>query len=152
MLKLSDLDVQIRSDQISYSVVSNSLRTHESQHARPPCPSPTPGVHSDSRPLSQWCHRAISSSVVSLSSCSQSLPASESLPMSQLFAGPGHSTGVSGYKTFWGMIALFCWSFPSHNSWEYSFHFDEFAFSILCFGKDTFHKCATLQLATMFVI
>ena len=69
-------EVQIRSDQISHSVVSDSLRPHESQHARPPCPSPTPGVHSDSCPLSQWCHPAISSSVVPFSSCPQSLPAS----------------------------------------------------------------------------
>ena len=70
--------------QFSRSVMSNSLRRHESQHARPPCPSPTPGVHSDSRPSSQWCHPAISSSVVPVSSCPQSLPASESFPMSQL--------------------------------------------------------------------
>ena len=62
-----------RSDQISCSVVSDSLRPHESQHARPPCPSPTPGVHSDSHPSSQWCHPAISSSVVPFSSCPQSL-------------------------------------------------------------------------------
>ena len=62
--------------QFSRSVVSNSLQPHESQHARPPCPSPTPGVHSDSRPSSQWCHPAISSSVVPFSSCPQSLPAS----------------------------------------------------------------------------
>ena len=65
----------IRSDQVSRSVVSNSLWPHESQHARPPCPSPTPGVHWDSRPSSQWCHPAISSSVVPFSSCPQSLPA-----------------------------------------------------------------------------
>ena len=64
--------------QFSRSVVSDSLRPHELQHARPPCPSPTPGVHSDSRPWSQWCHPAISSSFVPLSSCPQSLPASES--------------------------------------------------------------------------
>ena len=64
--------------------MSNSLRPHESQHARPPCPSPTPGVHSDSHPTSQWCHPAISSSVIPFSSCPQSLPASESFPMSQL--------------------------------------------------------------------
>ena len=81
--------------QFSRSVVSDSLRHHESQHARPPCPSPTPGVHSDSRPLSQWCHPAISFSVVPFSSCPQSLPASESFPMSQLFAWGGQSTGVS---------------------------------------------------------
>ena len=66
--------------QFSRSVVSNSLRPHESQHARPPYPSPTPRVHSDSRPLSQGCHPAISSSVVPFSSCPQSLPASESFP------------------------------------------------------------------------
>jgi len=69
--------------QFSRSVVSDSLRPHESQHARPPCPSPTPGVHPDSRPLSQWCHPAISSSVIPFSSCPQSLPASESFPMSR---------------------------------------------------------------------
>ena len=72
--------------QFSRSVVSDSLRPHESQHARPPCPSPTPEVHSDSCPSSQGCHPAISSSVVPFSSCPQSLPASESFPMSQLFA------------------------------------------------------------------
>ena len=77
------------------SVMSNSLRPHELQHARPPCPSPTPGVHSDSRPSSQWCHPAISSSVGSFSSCPQSLSASESFPMSQLFAWGSQSTGVS---------------------------------------------------------
>ena len=72
-----------------------TLRPHESQLARPPCPSPSPGVHSDSHPSSQWCHPAISSSVVPFSSCPQFLPASESFPMSQLFAWGGQSTGVS---------------------------------------------------------
>ena len=67
--------------QFSRSVLSDSLQPHESQHARPPCPSPTPGVHWDSHPSSQWCHPAISSSVVPFSSCPQSLPASESFPM-----------------------------------------------------------------------
>ena len=67
--------------QLSHSVVSNSLRPHELQHTRPPCPSPTPGVHPDSHPSSQWCHPAISSSVVPFSSCPQFLPASESFPM-----------------------------------------------------------------------
>ena len=81
--------------QFSRSVVSDSLRPHESQHARPPCPSPTPGVHSDSRPSSLWCHPAISSSVVPFSSCPQFLPASESFPMSQLFAWGSQITGVS---------------------------------------------------------
>ena len=86
--------------QFSRSVLSDSLRPHESQHARPPCPSPTSGVHPDSRPSSQWCHPAISSSVVPISSCPQSLPASESFPMSQLFAWGGQSTGVSALASF----------------------------------------------------
>ena len=72
--------------------MTNSLRPHESQHTRPPCPSPNPGVHSDLHPSSQWCHPAISSSVVPFSSCPQSLPASESFPVSQLFAWGGQST------------------------------------------------------------
>ena len=87
--------VQFSSVQFSHSVVSNSLRPHESQHARPPYPSPTPGVNSDSHPSSQWWHPAISSSVVPFFSCPQSLLASESFPMSQLFAWGGQSTGVS---------------------------------------------------------
>ena len=69
--------------------------TPKLQHARPPCPSPTPGVHADSCPLTQWCHPAISSSVVPFSSCPQSLPASESFPMSQLFESGGQCIGVS---------------------------------------------------------
>ena len=86
--------------QFSHSVVSDSLWPHELQHARPPCPSPSPGVHSDSCPSSPWCHPAISSSVVPFSSCPQSLPASESFPMSQLFAWGGQSTGVSALASF----------------------------------------------------
>ena len=86
--------------QFSHSVVSDSLRPHESQHARPPCSSPSPGVHSDSHLSSPWCHPAISSSVVPFSSCPQSLPASESLPMSQLFTWGGQSTGVSASASF----------------------------------------------------
>ena len=86
--------------QFSRSVVSNSLWPHESQHARPPCPSPTPGVHSNSRLSSQWCHPAISSSVVPFSSCPQSLPASESFPMSQVFTWGGQSTGASVLASF----------------------------------------------------
>ena len=81
--------VQFSSVQFSRSVVSDSGRPHESQHSRPPCPSPAPGVYSDSRPSSQWCHPAISSSVVPFSSCPQSLPESGSFPMSQLFAWRG---------------------------------------------------------------
>ena len=86
--------------QFSRSVTSDSLRPHESQHARPPCPPPTPGFHSDSGPLSQWCHPAISSLVVPFSSCPQSLPASESFPMSQLFTWGAQSTGVSALASF----------------------------------------------------
>ena len=90
--------------QFSHSVTSDSLQPHESQHARLPCPSPTPRVYSDLRPSSQWCHPAISSSVVPFSSCPQSLPASESFPMSQLFAWGGHSTGVSASTSVLPMI------------------------------------------------
>ena len=85
--------------QFSRSVVSDSLRHHESQHTRPPCPSPTPRVHSNSHPSSRWCHPAISSSVIP-SSCPQSLLASESFPMSQLFAWGGQSTGASALASF----------------------------------------------------
>ena len=81
--------------QFSHSVLSDSLLPHESQHARPPCPSPTPGVYSNLCPLSRWCHPGISSSVIPFSSCPQSLPASGSFPMSQLFTWGGQSIGVS---------------------------------------------------------
>ena len=81
--------------QFSRSVVSDSLRPYELQHARPTCPSSTPGVDSNSCPSSRWCHPAISSSVIPFSSCPQSLPASGSFPMSQLFAWGGQSIGVS---------------------------------------------------------
>ena len=93
-------DWQEGSVQFSRSVVSDSLRPHESQHARPPCPSPTPGVHPNSHPLSQWCHPIISSSVVPFSSCPQSLSASGSFPVSQLFTWSGQSTGVSALASF----------------------------------------------------
>ena len=73
----------------------DSLRLHELQQARPPCPSPTPGVHSDSCPLSRWCHPTISSSVVPFSSCPQSFPASGSFQLSQLFTSGGQNIGVS---------------------------------------------------------
>ena len=86
--------------QFSRSVVSDSLRPHESQHVRPPCPSPTPGIHPDSCPSSRWCHPAISSSGVPFFSCPQSLPASESFPMSQLFPRGGQSIGVSALASF----------------------------------------------------
>ena len=82
------------------SVMSDSLRPRESQHARPPCPSTTPRVHSNSRPSSRWCHPAISSSVIPFFSCPQSLPASESFPVSQLFSWGGQSTGASALASF----------------------------------------------------
>ena len=81
--------------QLSCSVISDSLWPHGLQHARPPCPSPTLGVYSNSCPLSQWCHPTISSSVVPFSSCLQSFPASVSFPMSQFFESGGQSIGVS---------------------------------------------------------
>ena len=90
----SFVSLQFNSVQFSHSVVSDSSWAHESQHARPPCPSPTPGVHSNSSPSSRWCHPATSSSVVPFSSCPQSLPASESFPMSQLFSWGDQSIGV----------------------------------------------------------
>ena len=80
--------------------MSDSLQPHESQHARPPCPSPTPRVHSDSRPSKWWCHPAISSSVFPFSTCPQSLPLSESFPMSQLLTWGVQSTGVSALASF----------------------------------------------------
>ena len=92
--------MELGSVHFSHSVVSNSLWPHEPHHTRPPCPSPTPGVHSDSHPLSRWCHPAISSSVIPVSSCPQSLPASESFLMSQLFAWGGQSTGVLASASF----------------------------------------------------
>ena len=86
---------QFSSVYFSRSVVSDSLRLHESQQVRPPCPSQTPGVYSNPCPSSQWWHPTISSSVIPFSSCPQSLPASRSFPMGQLFAWGGQSTGVS---------------------------------------------------------
>ena len=105
-----------RSDQISCPVMSYFCSPHELQHARPPCPSPTPGVHSDSRPLSQWCHPAISSSVIPFSSCPQSLPASESFPMSQLFAWGGQSIGVSALASVLPMN-IQVWSPLERTGW-----------------------------------
>ena len=89
------LSHQISSVQFSHSVMSDCLWPHEPQHARPPCPSPTPRVHWNPCPLSRWCHSTISSSVVTFSSCPQSFPASGSFQMSQLFISGGQSIGVS---------------------------------------------------------
>ena len=85
--------------QFSHSVMADSLRPHEPQHARPPCPSSTPGVHPNLCPSSWWCHPTISSSVVPFSSCPQSFPASGSFQMTQLFASGGQSIGVSASTT-----------------------------------------------------
>ena len=102
--------------QFSLSVVSHSLWSHKLQHTRPPCPSPTPWVHSDSCPSSWCCHPAISSSAIPFSSWPQSLPASESFPTSQLFAWGGQSTGVSALASFlpkksqgWSPSEWTCW-------------------------------------------
>ena len=92
--------------QFSRSVLSNSLWPHESQHARPPCPSPTPGVYANTCPSSWWCHPTISSSVIPFSYCPQSLPASGSFPMSHLFAWGGQSTGVSASNEYPGLISF----------------------------------------------
>ena len=105
----SYITYQIRSDQISCSVVSNSLRPHESQHARPPCPSPTAGVHWDSRPSSQWCHPAISSSVVPFSSCPQSLTivfSNESTPLMRRPKYWSFSFSISPSKEIPGLISF----------------------------------------------
>ena len=108
--------LSISSVQFSYSILSDSLRLHESQHARPPCSSPSPGVLSDSRPLRPWCHPAISSSVVPFSFWPQSLPASEAFPMSQLFAWGGQSTGVSALASFFPKKSL-GWSPSEWTGW-----------------------------------
>ena len=103
--------IQIRSDQISLSVVSDSLRPHESQHVRPPCPSPTPGVYTNPCPSSRWCHPAISFSVVPFSSYLQYFPAAGIFPMSHFFAsgGPRHwsfSFSISPSNEHPGLISL----------------------------------------------
>ena len=102
--------------QFSRSVMSDSLRPHESQHTRPPCPSPTPRVHPNSGPSSWWCHPAISSSVVTFSSCPQSLPASKPFPMIQHFTWGGQSIGVSASASVlpkntqdWSPLGWTCW-------------------------------------------
>ena len=122
---LKSRDIQFSSVQINRSVMSNCLQTHESQHARPPCPSPTPGVHSNSCPSSQWCHPAISFSIIPFSSCPQSLPASASFPMSQLFAWGGQSIGVSALASVLPMKTqdwpLFSFHGCNHNlQWFWS--------------------------------
>ena len=114
-ITISDLEC-FSSVQFSRSVVSNSLWPHESQHAKPPCPSPTSRVHSNSHPSSWWCHPTISSSVVPFSSCPQSLPASESFPKSQFFTWGGQSTGVSALASFLPKITQ-GWSPSEWTGW-----------------------------------
>ena len=119
---------QFSSVQFSHSVMSDSLRPHESQQAKPPCPSPTPGVHPNPCPLSQWCHPTISTSVIPLSSCPQSFPASGSLQMNQFFASGGQSIGVSASTSVppiniqdWSRLGWTGWiSLQSRNSQESS--------------------------------
>ena len=110
------MDSQFNSAQFSCSVVSNSLRPHELQHARPPCPSPTPGVYSNSCPSSQWCHPTISSSVVPFSSRLQSFSVSGSFPMSQLFTSGGQSIGVSASTSVLPMNTQ-DWSLLGWSGW-----------------------------------
>ena len=102
--------------QFSHSVVSDLLRPHEPQHARPPCPSPTPGVYPNPCPLSWRCHPTISSSVIPFSSCPQSFPTSESFQMSQFFTSGGQSIGVSASTSVlpmniqdWSPLGWTCW-------------------------------------------
>ena len=109
----------VSSVQFTLSVVSDSLRPHELQHARPPCPSPAPRVHPNSCASNQWCHPAISSSIIPFSSCPQSLPASRSLPMSQFLAWCGQSIGVSASASVlpmntqdWSPLGWTGWIFP----------------------------------------
>ena len=124
----------IRSDQISRSVVSDSLRPHESQHIRPLCPSPTPGAYPNSCPSSRWCPPAISSSVVPFFSCPQSLPASGSFPMSQLFAWGGRSIGVSVLASVlqmttqnWSSLGWTGWIFLQSKGLSRVFNWDYYA-------------------------
>ena len=102
--------------QFSRSVMSDSLRPHGLQHTRPPCPSPTPRVHPNPCPLSQWCHPTVSSSVAPFSSCPQSFPASGSFPLSQLFASGGQSIGVSASTSVLPMNTQ-DWSPLGWNGW-----------------------------------
>ena len=133
--------VQFSSVQFSLSVVSDSLRPHESQHARPPYPSPTPRVHSDSRPSSPWCHPAISSWVVPFSSCPQSLPASESFPMSQLFTWGVQSTGASALASFLPKKSQ-SWS-PSEGSLYLSFIFCPYSLNLRSLNAGNFGTLST---------
>ena len=126
---LARVMISISSFQFSRSVVSNSLRPHELQRARPPCPSPTPGVHSDSRPSSQWCHPAISCSVIPFSSCPQSLPASESFHSACLkyvlfFLVMPFTKCFEKLFGYWHKHEI--WTMLICSSWEFFFHYTEY--------------------------
>ena len=99
VMTLYYMECKLSSVQFSCSVISDSLWPHGLQHTTPPCPSPTPGIYSNSCPLSQWCHPTVSSSVVPFSSCLQSFPVSGSFQVSQLFASGGQIIGVSASKS-----------------------------------------------------
>ena len=106
----------VQFSQFSHSVMSNSWQPHELQHARPPCPSPTPGAYSNSRPSNWWCHPIILSSNICFSSCPQSFPASRPFQMSQLFTSGGQSIGVSASASVlpmniqdWCLLGLTGW-------------------------------------------
>ena len=102
--------------QLSHAVVSDSMRPYWLQHTGPPCPSPTPGVYSDSCPMSRWCHSTISSSVIPFSSCLQTLPASGSFPRSQFFSSDGQSIGVSASASVLPMTTQ-NWSLLGWTGW-----------------------------------
>ena len=110
--------------QFSRSVVSDSFWPHEPQHARPPCPSPTPGVYSNSFPLSRWWHPTISSSVIPLSFCLWSFPASGSFTMSQLFASGGQSIGSFSFNMCIQHSASFQRIFRVDTCYCYMLHYE----------------------------
>ena len=140
-------DIQFSSVQFSHSVVSDSLWPHELKHTRPSSPSPALRVHSNSRPLSQWCHPTISSSVTPFSACPQSLPASESFPMSQFFASGGQSIGVSASASILPMN-IQDWFPLGWNGWiSLQSKGLSRAFSNTCFSK-----ASVLQRSALFMI
>ena len=160
--------IPISSVQFSHSVMSDSLRPHEPQHARPPCPSPIPGVYPNSCPSSRWCNPAISSSVVPFSACPQALPASGSFPMSQLFAwgGPKHwsfsfsispSSEHPGLMSFrmdwWDLLAVHHWALMSIDLWPILFH--QYLYPVLpllhCFEVKLRHYHFILNYFSMYL-
>ena len=138
--------------QFSHSAMSSSLRPHEPQHARPPCASPVPGVYPNSCPLSQWCYRTISSSVVPYSSCPQSFPTSGSFPVSQRFASGGQSIGVSASTSVlpvntqdWFLLGWNCW-FNELNRRQMQFFSSSCVFTLAFMLHLVFHRTDVLQM------